>query len=547
MSTCVLINSNAGSAANGGPLQDALRSDPNFVIREMKSGEDWQALLAEVAAGGFERIIAAGGDGTVHAVINALLKAGSRTTLGIIPLGTGNDLCRTLAIPFDPCEALDLLKNPRDRSLDAVRVTGDRAGYFANAATGGFSGQVAVEVTSETKASWGPLAYLRGAVAPLADLPKFPVRIRFDDGPPEDMDVLNIVIANGRTAAGGIPVAPAANPEDGLLDVVIVRSNESLDIPLLASRLMQGSYVDDENVIFRHAKRVEIESDNPMPFSIDGEKCEGRRFAFEIVPQALQIAVGPDYAAEIVQESPVEMEDSSEVRTDPQPHRNRLFGLLTGLLLVVKRIRTGPLIFLGTAAILLLIAWFAQGTLAGDWTDWNERAQSFSRSHSSDALDRVAMAVTWLGGVGGTVLASTLVLVYLARTRHYLTAGTFLAVLLGVLLLELTLKPLFAIARPVPFSDLVADRGYAFPSGHALRGVGIYGLLAALAIGHSRGRIIWWFVAAICAAIAIGICWSRVYLGVHWLTDVIMGGMLAAAWVATCSIARSHVQRKRPT
>ena len=271
----------------------------------------------------------------------------SRTRLAFIPLGTGNDLCRTLGIPLDPVEALSVLDMGRMRKIDVMRVEGGYSGFAVNAATGGLSGRVAADVTAEMKAFWGPFAYLRGAAGPVAERAAYRLSLRFDDGPPEVFEALNIVVANARTAAGGFTVAPTANLEDGLLDVVIVRASDFLDLSVIAAHLMAGDYLADANVLHRVARKVEIESDPPMPFSIDGEVAEGPRFAFSIVPRALRVLVGPTY-------------HSDPTRRDGRNLRQSLFGLLAHVLHMVRSV---PRAY----ALALLVA--VAGGVAG-WLMW---------------------------------------------------------------------------------------------------------------------------------------------------------------------------------
>jgi diacylglycerol kinase (ATP) len=220
--------------------------------------------------------------------------------------------------------------------VDVLRVDGAPVPYLINAATGGFSGKVAAEVTSELKAAWGPLAYLRGALGPVTDPPTYRVTLRYDDGPAEHHDVLNVVVANARSAAGGFAVAPGANPEDGFLDVVLVHAGDALDLTVVAARLMHGDYTHDENVTHRRARAVEVASDPPLPMSLDGERCECGRIRFTVVPKALRVLAGPEYDPQPTPESAVEEDDDPPAAARDTPVSSRLFGLLTALLLLAK-------------------------------------------------------------------------------------------------------------------------------------------------------------------------------------------------------------------
>lgn len=547
MKVYVLFNPRAGSADQIEALRQVLAADPAVTLRELGPDESLTEIIAAAVRDGFDIVAAAGGDGTVHATINGLVGAG-QATLAVLPLGTGNDFCRTMGIPLDPIVAVGLLRTGCPRSIDAVRVEGAWTGYMVNAATGGFSGAVAAGVTAERKAAWGSLAYLRGAVGPVTDPPRFGITLRLDSGPPERLDVLNLVVANARTAAGGIPVAPTANPEDGKLDVVIVQAGDTLDLSVIAARLMHGDYLGDEHVLHRLAARVEIVSEQSIPFSIDGEPCEGKCFTFTVVPNALRILTGPDYRPTAIAERAVEDEEEGEQVAVPKGVAQRLFGFLVGILLLVKRAPWGVVAGAAvTAVAVLLFAGLANGVEGGEWRAWNDSVLKSQHARASPELDRLALAASWLGNGSGVILVVVGLLVLFLWRKYYLTAATLVAVVLGVLTLEVVLKPFFGIARPNLFPSIAPAMGYSFPSGHALRGIGIYGFLAALAAvrGWQRRQPLWWLLAIFWSVVGIAICWSRVYLGVHTPTDVIAGGLAASAWVATCLSAR-HYAMTRP-
>ncbi len=532
---CVLFNPRAGSADRIEELRAALAADPRVTLRELGPDDDLGRAAGE-AGTTYDVVAVAGGDGTVHTAINGLVTARARAALAVIPLGTGNDFCRTMAIPLDPVAAVALLRTGQPRAVDVAKLGGDRTGFMVNAATGGFSGRVAADVTPDLKAFWGPLAYLRGAVGTVTNPPQYRLTVRFDDGAPESFDALNVVVANARTAGGGTPVAPTANPEDGLLDVVVVRSAGALELSVVAARLMHGDYLGDENVVHRLARKVEIESHPALPVSIDGELDEGARFTFEVVPGALRVLAGPEYRARAEVERPLE---EHEVPSVPKKGIGpRFFGLLGGALLLAKRTPGAALAGFAAALMILVFAWVARGVVGERWRDWDERVGTAARAGAD--WSGVAVAVTALGDAGPFAALVVVTVAVLVARRRYVDAAALLAVVGGVLILEGVLKPLFAVARPALPVPRHAAQGFSFPSGHALRAVGFFGYLGGMAVASAWRAWGRWGVAIGCAVLAGAVCWSRVYLGVHHPTDVIAGALAAGAWVATCLLGRHY-------
>lgn len=296
---CVLLNPSSGSADEAEALRALVADTPGFTLYETASADEAMARAAELARAGCPLVVAAGGDGTVHAVANGLVEAAGATALGVVPLGTGNDFARTLGLPADPCLAFEVACTGPRRQLDLLAVELDGRHLLAvNAVTGGFSGSVGAHVNDEEKRRLGPLAYVLGAVRALPELNGYPVRLRWDEDPPAPFELLNLVVANGRTAGGGRPVAPAANPEDGLLEVVLVRPGPAAELAALAARFGTGDYLTHPLVVHRRPRRLVVEAEAPLALSIDGERVHGRRLVFSVRPQALSVVVGPRYAPE---------------------------------------------------------------------------------------------------------------------------------------------------------------------------------------------------------------------------------------------------------
>ena len=257
-------------------------------------------------ADGIERVVAVGGDGTVHLVANGLMQLdpGARPALCVLPMGTGNDLARTLG--FDPDEApatlVTRLRDAELRRLDVLRAeAGGETRYIVNALTGGFSGLLHDALTDDQKALWGPFAYLMSAVETLPDMAPYRVSVAWDDGPSEMFDVLNVAIANGRTAGGNAPVAPRASPEDGLLDVVLVLDASAPDLVRLGARVLAArdrpahDYLDDPLVVFNQVHTVRFASEPGLPLVADGEPWHDTPLTVTVEPGALRVAVGPQY------------------------------------------------------------------------------------------------------------------------------------------------------------------------------------------------------------------------------------------------------------
>ncbi|MFL6201709.1 MAG: diacylglycerol/lipid kinase family protein [Thermoanaerobaculia bacterium] len=297
MRTCIIVNPNAGSVEDLAALEAALDRLPGSEVLRTEAAGDAERLAREAVRNGADLVVAAGGDGTLNEVVNGLTEDFGKARFGLIPLGTGNDFARSIGVPDDLEGALAVLEAGGARAVDVARATiGETSRSFLNMSVGGFSGEVS-ERASEAKDRWGPLAYLRGAIGALPELKGFLTTITLNGGETLRLETFNLVLANGRYVASGIPAAPTAVLDDGLLDVVISPMTTLPQLAVLMPQVLLGRHLESDLLLFRRATRVEIECDPPMAFNVDGELIgeNGENTArFEILPRALQVIAGPN-------------------------------------------------------------------------------------------------------------------------------------------------------------------------------------------------------------------------------------------------------------
>jgi diacylglycerol kinase (ATP) len=298
--TCIVVNPNAGSAGEVEHLEETLGRRPGTALRLTEKEGDAREMAAEAVRGGAELVVAAGGDGTLNEVVNGLVGAeegSGRARLGLLPLGTGNDFARSINVPADFDAALALLETGRVQAVDVACATlAGKSRYFINASAGGFSGVVS-EKAGEAKDRWGPLAYLRAALGTLPELQGFKTRLILDGTERLELETYNIVISNGRFVAAGIPVAPQARLDDGLLDVMIAPATTIPMLAILVPQVLLGRHAESELLLFRKVARIEIESEPPMSFNVDGELIGDEPASFTVLPRALEVIVGPEEPA----------------------------------------------------------------------------------------------------------------------------------------------------------------------------------------------------------------------------------------------------------
>ena len=231
-------------------------------------------------------IISAGGDGTLHAVINWLMKSKINLPVGIIGSGTSNDFATHLKISDDE-NYFDVIAENLTRQVDIGLVNGHE--YFINVASAGALTSIAHEVDSRQKNSLGKIAYY---IHGLGEIPKFksvPLKISAD-GKNFEVDAFLFLVLNSPAVAGLKKVVDAAQIDDGKLDFIGIKNSSPRKNLTLTKKIFSGTCVDDdENIFYVQAKNFNVTSSAELISDVDGEIGDALPLKIECIPRALKI------------------------------------------------------------------------------------------------------------------------------------------------------------------------------------------------------------------------------------------------------------------
>ncbi len=230
-------------------------------------------------------VIVGGGDGTLNAAVDTLVE--TNLPLGILPLGTANDLARTLKIPNSLPEASKVIAKGELRRIDLGEVNGK---YFFNVASLGLSVKITQRLTKEVKRRWGIFAYAFTALKVIWESRPFSAEIRLSDQSIK-VKTVQIAIANGRYYGGGMTVAPNAMIDDQRLDLYSLEIKHWWEIIPLLPRMRQGQHINARNVRSLQAQEIQVYTRKPRPINTDGEITTYTPANFRVVPKAVAVFV----------------------------------------------------------------------------------------------------------------------------------------------------------------------------------------------------------------------------------------------------------------
>lgn len=311
-----------------GPNDDSILQVRPLVLMLAKNGIDAEVRVKlrkrqarndarRFAKKGYPLVIAAGGDGTIEAVARGLV--GTRATLGIVPLGTYNNLATALGIPTDLAEAVALIAAGPTRLVDVgeVRVAGrTKKKPFFEMVTMGVAA-AAMPAGQEAKdGNWGAAAGLLPAVA---EMPMAAATVRLDEAEPRRAETLLVTVSNSPRAAAALEMAPAGRLDDGLLDVAVYRGMAQPALALHFAAKATVGEPEDGRIERARARRVEVVAEPPLPVAADSKVIGTTPARIKVLPSALRVVCGHGAGLNLPVSDALVNAATAEARRSPPP------------------------------------------------------------------------------------------------------------------------------------------------------------------------------------------------------------------------------------
>lgn len=278
-------------------------------ITEQHGGVDWSGtvypghaitLAQQAGEQGYDMVIAMGGDGTVHEVVNGLMKIPEekRPVLGVVPVGSGNDFAHGIHASGKPSEALAWALNGEPSSVDLCLMTDEngRMEFFDNTLGIGFGAMVTIR-SHRLPIIRGFLMYLTSVIQTIA-LDHNPIHMKIEtDEETWDQKVIYLVLCNGPREGGGFLIAPEAKIDDGILHYAMITDVSRAMMLRIVPEVMKGTHGRFKQVRMGTCRKFSITADRPLYIHADGEIFSGpgtdlRRVSFEVLPAALRVVRG---------------------------------------------------------------------------------------------------------------------------------------------------------------------------------------------------------------------------------------------------------------
>lgn len=252
---------------------------------------DLERLALQAANAGRERIVVAGGDGSIYEAVNGLMRANTKAALGIIPVGTGNDFAKACSVPLYWEHAASLLADRLTSRAPPLPIDVGRCNdrYFANGVGIGFDAKVSA-IAKSIRLPIGDLVYLLAIFRAMVEGIATPRLTMKFGGETYEGSLTLANVSNGSWVGGMFHIAPDARNDDGVLNLVYAKPVTRRRIVALLPKLMNGTHGDAPEIFSVPVRKCEITADAPIPSHLDGEvRPPATAFRIDILPGALRL------------------------------------------------------------------------------------------------------------------------------------------------------------------------------------------------------------------------------------------------------------------
>lgn len=299
--THIFFNPFSAGGRTGKAQQEVMRifekyfgKDYTFSYTEKQPGD--KHLMDKFLDNGYESIIAVGGDGTIHHVVNQLFQKEEYTKkikLGIISSGTGKGFAESLSLPESIEKQISRIKNGEAYFTDIGKIEYNLnkntvTRYFVNEFQLGIGGEVVKRVNQEQKRFNGRLAIPFGTISSILLYPNQSLSIKIN-GESVESTFTGAIIANGAFTGGGMNIAPFAKLNDGLLDVILIKGQNAFERLLNFSKIYSGRYINSKKILYKQSKEIFIDSKENIPMEADGELLSGLPCKISIIEKAIKV------------------------------------------------------------------------------------------------------------------------------------------------------------------------------------------------------------------------------------------------------------------
>ena len=300
----VIVNPNArsgGGASEWEVIEENVRKAfPNILIERTQGPQHATQLARQAVENGIINIFAAGGDGTIHEVVNGIIKddksTNSNITFGVIGIGTGCDTFRSMGISLDPIKQIEVIKNGKTRFFDVGKVEmvdqfgHPRIRYFFNGSSFGMGASV-MNFVNKSEKRWGTLGFLIPSLKAYKKFQPCRVLLTFDNRMTVEKDVMNVTICNGPYSGSGMRWTKQSKMDDGIFEVITIQRMSAWKVLIAVPMLYLGTLPRLKEVDIYKVKELKVTGDRPLPIECEGEEPGTLPATFSVLPNALRVFV----------------------------------------------------------------------------------------------------------------------------------------------------------------------------------------------------------------------------------------------------------------